>query len=896
MGAPATASVARASDRAGSAASAGATSARTAPVVSGLPAYMQVVDAGAAAGAARGRIQALQQQEETDDRSVAEDLADRVGLDDARQTMQAQDARTAAQSDVAQRGQDEVRQAAQADSAPMSFMQRPEDQVSRMGGGDAFDSPGAWMMTSGEGPMSRADGRTDGTSTPIGAPTGPGQRMAGAAGGGTTAVGFAAGGAQGAQNGRVGAGGAAAASNGGAVGADQTGKQASKAEGAAAETQGDELADDVPRDEAPPADPDTGAGALDTGDLVLIDVELAEHQRWAAAESVVGEAWSIERIEWVAETAGEGAIGGVASGAAMGLGIGLVQRYVPKLLPVVNGGLALHSLLTRDWAATGATIGKFGQGNDAYQMLGNSLRAVSTVVEIVANVVDTIGLIALAVEGVAAGVAAGAGVLAFFTFGATAGIAVAAGELAATCEEIREACTAVSFELNEINTRVLQPCIPLFFLMHDLSSQSDPRELEDDKQDLQGATGAIGGVLGGWIGGRAAAYKRGVPPPADGDATPQRPPHDSPPAPDGDAPEVHFKKPPTIDDQAGGATGSPLPEPDAVPDRFMGVSDTAGPAPESLPTPEPVAKDSGTSGSGDGEQLAFPGMLDPPAPGQSRWRQHRPPPREQTPGEIAPPDTHSAALRRLRAEAAGEADTLVPGTDVYNIARHDPPDARGTPRDLYQPSPRPDPSDGLIAQESHHLESQTYQKDKARGIANYRADQDTTVDLPTKAHYKLKGPQKAMETKTQAPITRRQLGTGNAIEQTTNLIQYRSLTEPAPVNGKGPKAWLPKGVAGQTAVEHTGYQFGRSPLSEPTLPIKSPVWEHPGPHPLASETIKASGLPVEDVDWEGSFNQPDPARQAAPPGTQFGLFGVDTPPPASGPRQLELPLPERPWV
>lgn len=533
MGASATASVARASTSAGGAAS--ASRAPAPPVVSGLPAYMSVVDAGASAGAAQGRIEALQQQEQTDDRSVAEDLADRIGQSDARESMQAEDARQAAQSDTAQQGRQAAQQAVQAGSDAVSLASQPEDGVSRPDAGSGLVTADGATVQPGDEQVSRAD---DGTQAggAAGAARAPGGGGAGGVAGG---AGGASAGAAAAQGAPGGAGGAAAGAAG--PGAAQAAGTPGPG-GAAGAAAGGPLAQDVPR-EGVSAEPDTGAGALATGDLVLIDVELAEHQRWAAAENVVGEAGSMQRAEFIAESAGGGFIGGVASGAAMGLAIGLVSRAVPVLGPIIGGGMALHGLITRDWAATGATIGKFGEGSDTYDTLANTLASVSAVIDVVNGVLDTIGGIVGVVEAVAIGVAAGAGVLAFFTFGATAGIAIAAGELAADCEEIREGISAVTTVLNEINNELLNPCILLFRALHEFTADADPREIESGGHDLAGAAGAVGGALGGWLGGQAANVGA-HPPPNEGEGTTQRPPHETPPAAASEGPEVHFQEPP----------------------------------------------------------------------------------------------------------------------------------------------------------------------------------------------------------------------------------------------------------------------------------------------------------------------------------------------------------------
>ena len=607
MGAPATVSVTRASTGAGATAS--APGARARPVVSGLPAYMSVVDAGASAGAAQGRIEALQQQEQTDDRSVAEDLADRIGQTDARETMQAEDARQAARSDTAQQGQEAAQQAVQAGHDAVSRASQPDDGVSRADDGGGLVTPDGEPAQPGDAQASRAE---DGTPADAasGAGAGVGVGVGGAGAGGARALAAAGGAAE------TGAGGATAGAQGpAAAGAQGAG-------GAAGATASGPQAEDVPREGAP-AEPDTGAGALDTGDLVLIDVELAEHQRWAAAENVVGEAGSMQRAEFIAQSAGGGFIGGVASGAAMGLGIGLVSRAVPVLGPIIGGGMALHGLITRDWAATGATIGKFGEGSDTYDTLANTLASVSAVIDVVNGVLDTIGGIVGVVEAVAVGVAAGAGVLAFFTFGATAGIAVAAGELAADCEEIREGISAVTTVLNEINNELLNPCILLFRALHEFTADADPREIESGGHDLAGAAGAIGGALGGWLGAHAANIGA-HPPPQDGEGTTQRPPHETPSAAAGEGPEVHFQEPPAASVDTGNA-GTPRPptvdeiaaspgmrvadtEPVTPPSAAEPVAAPVSPAPDD----DSVAPQAPAAPPRDMQQLEMPGTEAPP--------------------------------------------------------------------------------------------------------------------------------------------------------------------------------------------------------------------------------------------------------------------------------------------
>ena len=125
---------------------------------------------------------------------------------------------------------------------------------------------------------------------------------------------------------------------------------------------------------------DSSVAALDTGTVALLDEELAEHQRWAGALGHVGGASSLERAEFVAEAAGGGFLTGVASGAAMGLGMGLIGRAAARYIPipgiggVLGGAMAVYGMAHRDWSATGATIGKFGEGNDNLRDAGEQHR------------------------------------------------------------------------------------------------------------------------------------------------------------------------------------------------------------------------------------------------------------------------------------------------------------------------------------------------------------------------------------------------------------------------------------------------------------------------------------------------------------------------------------------
>ena len=236
---------------------------------------------------------------------------------------------------------------------------------------------------------------------------------------------------------------------------------------------------------------------------MLIDVELAEHQRWAGALGRVGEVGSIQRAQFAVEEAGGGFINGVASGAGMSLGIGLTTRLIPAVGPILGAGMALRGLAGRNWGETAATIARIGEGNDTYEVLANTIASVAAAVEVTSQILGAINGILGVVEAAAAVITAGAVVAAFFTFGATLGIAAVAGDVVLACQEISEAITVVTRALDLVNAAVLQPSVVLFRTLHAFTSQADPREVEAQGASIAGAANASGSALGGWIGGKA---------------------------------------------------------------------------------------------------------------------------------------------------------------------------------------------------------------------------------------------------------------------------------------------------------------------------------------------------------------------------------------------------------
>jgi Domain of unknown function (DUF4157) len=322
------------------------------------------------------------------------------------------------------------------------------------------------------------------------------------------------------------------------------------------------VAPQAPDLSVPPVPPPTGMDALGTGEIALIDEELAEHQRWQGALGRVGTAASLGRAEFLAEAAGGGLLNGFASGAAMGLGIGIAGRafkFIPYVGAIIGGGFALHGLAHRDWSNTAATIGNIGQGNSTYEVLANTLAAVAEAIDVVSNIMNVVAGITGVLATACTVAAAALGVAAIFTLGATAGLAFALGEAAVTLGEITLAISEVTNVLDIINSVILQPCILLFRALHSFTTEADPREVEAQGAGLGQAASTAGAFFGARAGGHLAEGsqtpgKDPLPHP-EGSAHPDAPP----PAASGEGPVVHFESPPVSADTPVSSTTSITP-------------------------------------------------------------------------------------------------------------------------------------------------------------------------------------------------------------------------------------------------------------------------------------------------------------------------------------------------
>jgi hypothetical protein len=251
-----------------------------------------------------------------------------------------------------------------------------------------------------------------------------------------------------------------------------------------------------------------------TGDLDLIDQELAEHERWGEAAARLGAAGSKQRAEFAAKAAEEGATTGfteglkqgVKSGAALKvaeklgekalvMGVKLLGKKSGNLIPVpglgaaIGGAIAAYDLASRDWSATGESLGKFGKGADVYDKLANSLEATSTALEVATQVLNVI-----------------AGVLGAITVIMWIATVLSAGVLspvAGTLTAIAAGIQIGTMVLDAINALVLKRLIVLFRALHAFTSDADPRDVVTQGKAIEEAAGATTGFLGGVAGGAA---------------------------------------------------------------------------------------------------------------------------------------------------------------------------------------------------------------------------------------------------------------------------------------------------------------------------------------------------------------------------------------------------------
>lgn len=372
---------------------------------------------------------------------------------------------------------------------------------------------------------------------------------------------------------------------------------------------------------------------LGTGDLATIDAELAEHQRWGAATATVGAAGSGERAQFIAQSAaagsgfGEALVKGAATGAGMKIAekavekgaLKLAARFAPQVtkftpLPavgaVIGGVMSAYDLASRDWKATGESIGRFGQGAEPYETLANSIESISTILDV-----------ATAVLNVIAGIIGAISIAMWIITIITVGIA---SPLALTLSTIAGGIGLASLILDGINAVVLKQLITLFRALHAFTSDADPRDVVVQGDAITKASGAATGFVGGFAGGMAggAAAEKGIKMGAKAMAKPPSTPvpdHPMPPAAGGDGPGVKAQAPEV---KTGTTEVKSVPGPEATanapadkPVATSAASTTASAGPiETQPTAKPTApasearpstkptKGGGGSGNGGGGQ------------------------------------------------------------------------------------------------------------------------------------------------------------------------------------------------------------------------------------------------------------------------------------------------------
>jgi len=357
-------------------------------------------------------------------------------------------------------------------------------------------------------------------------------------------------------------------------------------------------ADAAPQEVAEPK----SAADLATGNIALIDYELAEHQRWGEAADTVGAAGSTGRAKFIAGSAAGGSEFGMSAlkGAAMGAGMKAAEKVaekgaakvaavavarlggqaakftpLPAVGAVIGGVMSAYDLASRDWGSTGEAIGRFGKGASTYDKIANTLESVTTVIDVLSSVLNVIA-------GVIGAISIAMWVISVLTVGV-------ASPLAATLSAIAVGIGLGTMALDAINALYLKRLITVFRALHTFDADADPRDVVTQGGAITSAAGAANNFLGGLAGGVAGGFaaEKGIKL-AETKLSKPAPDHPTPP-PASKAPEV--KADPPADSPAA-AADAPKTTPDTpvdapkAPDAPVEASKTPADAPvEATKTP-----------------------------------------------------------------------------------------------------------------------------------------------------------------------------------------------------------------------------------------------------------------------------------------------------------------------
>lgn len=377
----------------------------------------------------------------------------------------------------------------------------------------------------------------------------------------------------------------------------------SKAADATGKTEAEET--DTAKAEAAPEPQDLSD--LSSGELDLIDEELAEHQRWAGAADIVGAAGSEKRALFVIASAVMGEAGGFGGGFVEGAKIGGITRAaeyatgkaatafaakyaakfgtqaakftpLPAVGAVIGGAISAYELIGRDWAKTGETIGRFGQGSETYERLANNIAAISEILDVATQVMNVIA-------GVIGAIAIASWAIAIATVGV-------ASPLSATLTAIATGIGVAGLIIDAINAVVLKQLVVVFRALHAFSSDADPADVVVQGEKIAEAAGAASGFLGGFAGGMGASKigkgRKGKPEIPAAEAKAPHPDHPNPAPATGEGPTV--KGEPPVEGAPPEAKGTvPVERPTEVP-VFQVEAATPSPAIETgHPIPAPTS-------------------------------------------------------------------------------------------------------------------------------------------------------------------------------------------------------------------------------------------------------------------------------------------------------------------
>jgi hypothetical protein len=239
------------------------------------------------------------------------------------------------------------------------------------------------------------------------------------------------------------------------------------------------------------------AGAGKYGASSLVDEELAEHERWKAAGGAdyiaaldrVGGAGSDDRTSFIVnkyasgyDVLGESFVTGLVIGGITGIAAAFAKDVVPFIGGLIGGVMTIHTLATRtdaEWQASKDRIKGFMTGSDEFEMMANSLDAISEILSYVSMALNLYNLYCTVVGGI---------------------VSICFPPAFPVVASVLTIIGVSILVIDAIRTTVLEPLSAAFRALHMFESEADPRLVEGEGDKLQKNAAEFAGFVGGFAG------------------------------------------------------------------------------------------------------------------------------------------------------------------------------------------------------------------------------------------------------------------------------------------------------------------------------------------------------------------------------------------------------------